>query len=93
MTQPTPKEFTSKVEVITGDGKCDTTLIKVNKPMKVKGWKLYQLSYDEKLGKYSTLSVIEAIKDPWLPLIYTGIFMVLAGAFYLLWMGRNPKAS
>jgi hypothetical protein len=91
MTKPTPKEYSSKVEVVTKEGKSDTTEILVNKPFKIGGWRLYQLSYDEKLGKYSTLSIIEAIKDPWLPVIYTGIFMVIAGALYLFWIGRNPK--
>jgi hypothetical protein len=91
MTIPEPKDYTSMVEIVTNDGKSDTADIKVNKPYKAGGYKLYQLSYDESKGKYSKMSVIEAIWDPWLPLVYAGIFMVIAGACYLFWVGRNPK--
>jgi hypothetical protein len=57
----------------------------------VSGWNLYQLSYDENLGKYSKLSVLEVIRDPWIPAIYLGFSMVILGAVYLFWIGRNPK--
>ena len=91
MTRPEVKEYSSQVEIVTKDGKSDTTEILVNKPLGIGGWKLYQLSYDENLGKYSKLSVIEAIKDPWIPIIYIGVFMVILGALYIFWIGRNPK--
>jgi hypothetical protein len=41
---------------------------------------IYQYGYDESMGKYSRQSVFELVRDPWLPLVYTGIFMLLAGA-------------
>ena len=41
------------------------------------------------MGKWSNLSVLELVKDPWLPLIYIGIFMMIAGAFYMFWMGNK----
>ncbi|KPL25985.1 MAG: hypothetical protein AMS23_03830, partial [Bacteroides sp. SM1_62] len=63
----------------------------VNKPFKYRGWKLYQLSYDERMGKWSRVSVIEAVRDPWLPVVYTGIFLLLAGALYLFWIGQDIK--
>lgn len=91
MTKPEPKEYSSLIQVMKANGEIDTTKIVVNKPLKLKGWNLYQQSYDERLGKWSRLSVIEAIKDPWLPVIYVGIFMVIAGAIYLFSIGKNPK--
>jgi hypothetical protein len=91
MTRPEPKEYSSRMEITNAKGEVDTTIIAVNNPLKIDGWSLYQLSYDEKMGKWSTLSVIEAIRDPWLPIIYLGIFMVLAGAIYLFTIGKNPK--
>jgi hypothetical protein len=91
MTQPEPREYSSLLEIMSSSGDIDTSLLKVNEPIKVDGWNLYQLSYDERKGKWSELSVIEAINDPWLPVIYLGIFMVIAGALYLFTIGKKPK--
>ena len=90
MARPEAKEYSSKI-VIDHNGKRDTTVLEVNKPVKVAGWNLYQLSYDERMGKWSKLSILEAIRDPWLPIIYVGIFMVIAGAIYLFTIGKKPK--
>ena len=91
MTIPTAKEFSSLLEITGADGKTGQVKLIVNKPIHVGAWNLYQTSYDEEKGKWSTLSVIEAIRDPWIMVIYTGMFMVIAGAVYLFWIGRNPK--
>ncbi len=91
MTRPEPREYSSRIEITDAHGKVDTTTLAVNDPLKKNGWSLYQLSYDERMGKWSTLSIFEAIRDPWLPLIYMGIFMVLAGAVYLFTIGKTPK--
>lgn len=91
MSQPEPKEYSSLIEIMNSGGEIDTTLLLVNKPVKVDGWNLYQLSYDERMGKWSRLSIIEAIRDPWLPLIYIGIIMVILGALYLFTIGKTPK--
>ena len=89
MLQPEAKKYSSYVNVFVKDGKNDKTVIEVNKPYKVDGWKVYQLSYDEKYGKWSKLSVIELVRDPWLPIVYTGIFMMIIGAVYLIFKGRS----
>ena len=52
----------------------------MNKPLDVDGWKIYQLSYDENLGRWSDVSIFELVKDPWLPAVYCGIALMLAGA-------------
>jgi hypothetical protein len=81
--------------VVLKDGQGHTKRIKieVNKPTRFKGWKLYQISYDTKMGKYSSLSVIEAVKDPWLPVVYIGILFLIAGAIYLFWLGRGIRSE
>jgi len=78
-----PKHFASDVTVYTQSGTSKEALVEVNKPLSVEGWKIYQLSYDEALGKWSRYSVFELVKDPWLPVVYTGIGMMLAGAVFL----------
>ncbi|MBE8726662.1 cytochrome c biogenesis protein ResB [Flavobacterium hungaricum] len=89
MLQPEAKKYSSHVNVYVKDGKNESAVIEVNKPYKVNGWKVYQLSYDEKFGKWSKLSVIEIVSDPWLPIVYCGIFMMLVGAVYLIFKGKG----
>lgn len=89
MTIPEVEKFSSDIDILTKDGERISTILEVNKPFEHKGWKIYQLSYDDKKGKWSELSVLELVKDPWLPLIYIGIFMMIAGAFYMFWMGNK----
>ncbi len=90
MTIPEPEKFSSDIVIKDGEEELPLTL-EVNKPFKHRGWKLYQLSYDERMGKWSQVSVIEAVRDPWLPIVYFGIFLLLAGAMYLFWIGRDIK--
>jgi hypothetical protein len=91
MLRPEAKKFSSQVEVFTKNGFHDTVSIEVNKPYKVENWKIYQIGYDEQMGKWSQLSIVELVSDPWLPLIYTGIFLLLAGSTYLFWIGKGKK--
>lgn len=91
MTYPEPKRFSSTIEIKTKDNALHKTRIEVNKPITVKGWKLYQVSYDSNMGKYSKISVLEAIRDPWLPIVYTGIFLLIAGTLYMFWIGKRIK--
>lgn len=63
--------------------------IEVNHPVKVDGWKIYQVSYDERMGRWSDLSVVELILDPWLPVVYTGIFILMAGGVAFLFKNRK----
>ena len=92
LTKPEPKKFSSKIKVFTVEKEEYSSVLEVNKPYEVMGWKMYQLSYDERFGKYSTTSTIELVKDPWLPVVYLGVFMMIAGAIYLFFIG-NVKSK
>ncbi len=84
MPECEPKRFTSNVDVYTKSGLCLKNVdVEVNKPLEADGWKIYQLSYDDTKGRWSDISVFELVRDPWLPFVYLGIFMLLGGA---LWM-------
>jgi len=67
--------------------------LEVNKPVNFKGWKIYQMGYDEQSGKFSTLSLIEAIRDPWLPAVYLGFFMILAANALFFWNGIKKSGA
>ncbi|MBP5798482.1 MAG: cytochrome c biogenesis protein CcsA [Prevotella sp.] len=69
---------------MTRSGKNFQATVDVNKPVEVEGWKIYQYSYDMQMGAMSKTSVLELVRDPWLPAVYTGIFMMLLGAVLLV---------
>jgi hypothetical protein len=90
LTTPEAKLFSSKLAV-NYKGEIDTVNIEVNKPYKLGRWKIYQSSYDSKMGRYSKTSILEAIYDPWLPAVYAGIFLLMGGAVYIFWIGKDKK--
>ena len=93
MTVPRASAYRSQVTLYTPDEEARDIVIEVNSPYSVGGWKLYQYSYDDRFGRWSPTSIIECIRDPWLPVVYTGIFMLLGGAVYLILFGRTKEAD
>lgn len=93
MDKPRPKKYKSKVTVYTSDQQVTDTIIEVNKPLSVMGWKIYQTGYNTEMGKWSNISIVQLVKDPWLPVVYTGIFMLMAGALLIGWQGRSNKIN
>jgi ABC-type transport system involved in cytochrome c biogenesis permease subunit len=75
-----PKRYASEIQILTKSGKNIKTTIDVNKPCEVDGWKIYQYGYDTKMGAQSQITILELISDPWLPWVYAGFYMMLAGA-------------
>ena len=86
-----PRRFASLVDIYTQDGKNIQTEIEVNKPFSIDGWKIYQLSYNEQMGKWSNLSIFELVTDPWMPVVYVGIFMLLFGAVGMFLTASRKK--
>ena len=75
-----PKRYASEVQILTKTGKNIETIVEVNKPHEVDGWKIYQYGYDTQMGPQSRITILELVSDPWLPWVYTGFYMMLAGA-------------
>ena len=73
-----PRQFTSILTV--RDTTSKTVPVKVttsvNHPGSYKGYKLYQTSFDH---AEVADSVITIVRDPWMPLVYVGMFMLLVG--------------
>ncbi len=93
MTSSEAKKYSSKLQYITKDNKEGTFLLQVNKPFSLNNWKIYQIGYDENLGKWSNLSIVELVKDPWLTWVYIGMGMLLIGAGFIFITGRKPMSS
>jgi hypothetical protein len=81
------KAYRSHVVITGSDGERRTETLEVNKPVDFRGWKLYQMGYDEKAGRWSTMSLVEAVRDPWLPAVYLGFFMIMGGNLLFFWKG------
>lgn len=86
-----PKRFASDVVVAGKSGKGTAAVIEVNKPLKIDGWKMYQYGYDEAAGVEGEMSILQLVKDPWLPLVFGGIFMMIAGAFLMMFTGLKRE--
>jgi ABC-type transport system involved in cytochrome c biogenesis permease subunit len=81
-----PKRYASEVQILTKSGKNIETIVEVNKPYEVDGWKIYQYGYDTQMGPQSRITILELVSDPWLPWVYAGFYMMLAGAVLMTLM-------
>lgn len=93
MSIATPKRFASDVEIYTKAGAGIKATVEVNRPCRVEGWDIYQYSYDESKGALSSYSVFELVSDPWLPVVYAGILLLLAGAAGMLVLTQKGKEA
>ena len=93
MVQRTPKRFASDIQILTKSGKNISATVDVNKPVSVDGWKIYQYGYDTRMGAMSTTSILELVSDPWLPFVYTGIYMMIAGAVSMFVFGIRRREA
>lgn len=86
-----PKRYSSEVEIFTQSGKKVNAEIEVNKPFKIDGWKIYQYGYDEEKGRWSDSSIFQFVYDPWLPFVYAGIYLMMAGAVCMFVIPEKRK--
>ncbi|MBR0523568.1 MAG: cytochrome c biogenesis protein ResB [Prevotella sp.] len=88
-----PKRFASKIEILTKTNKKIHATVDVNKPVAVDGWKIYQYGYDQSMGAKSNTSILELVRDPWITIVYIGIYMMLLGALCMFIFGIKTKRS
>ncbi len=86
-----PRRFASEIHLITKSKDSIQATIDVNKPAEIDGWKIYQYSYDTTMGPMSQISIFELVRDPWLPWVYAGIFMMLGGAASMFILAQRKK--
>ena len=86
-----PRRFASDLQILTKSGKNILTTVDVNKPVKVDGWKIYQYGYDQTMGAQSSTSILELVRDPWLPYVHIGIYMMLGGGLMMFITGVRRK--
>jgi len=93
MAAPEPKKYSSDMMLYVKEGIKKEVSLEVNKPLKVSGWKIYQAGYNQRKGRWSETTKLEIVRDPWLPVVYSGIFMLLGGALMLFWSGRRKQTK
>ncbi|HDP95246.1 MAG TPA: hypothetical protein ENN40_07795 [Candidatus Aminicenantes bacterium] len=91
MLEPQPRMYTTTAQLVSRQGANRKVEIRVNHPEKVNGWHLYQAGYKQNPTNATKLSIVEAVKDPWLPLVYAGIYLMLLGAVILFLQGVKRK--
>lgn len=77
------KRYISDVDIYTIDEKSFSATVEVNKPIKIRRWQVYQVSYDQNKGKWSDISIFELIHDIWIDFVYIGLIMMIIGAVLL----------
>lgn len=77
---PRPRRFLAKVRAAG-----EAHEITVNNPLRIGGFAIYILSYDEAAGPASRTAVFEAVEDRALPAVYIGIALLLIGVLWHLW--------
>jgi len=82
------KQFRSEVSLIEGGWVSERRSIAVNKPLRWKGFTLYQAGYDPENPNYSNILVSH---DPGVPVVYAGFLLLTAGlAWTFLRALRRP---
>ena len=73
------KDYKSRLQVIQGGKVVASKTIEVNKPLKYRGYAIYQSSYDRFREAWSGL---EIAKDPGVQLVYLGFLFISGGVLF-----------
>lgn len=86
------KHFTSKLRIVEDGQTVLEKTIRVNDPLKYKGYVIYQSSYDPEAGSFSGLQIV---KDPGIPVVYAGFGALCFGVIFIFYvkpfLRKKPK--
>ncbi|GAB62000.1 MAG: hypothetical protein DWB56_02325 [Candidatus Jettenia sp.] len=77
------KHFTSKLRIVDNGQTVAEKTIRVNDPLKYKGYVIYQSSYDPEAGNFSGLQIV---KDPGIPVVYSGFGALCFGVIFIFYV-------
>ncbi len=82
------RKYLSTVETVGRDGRRRFE-IGVNKPASIGGWKIYQSGYDSERGRWSTISILDCVKDGWYNIIRIALWLILGAGSWMILLGRR----
>ena len=91
MPRPMAKSYLSEVEVVLPNGKVRSADITVNHPLSVGSWKIYQSAYDMSKGRWSTVSILDCVRDPWYGVVQVGLWMLMLAALGMIMFAGGIK--
>lgn len=92
MPQREVKKYLSQVELVGKVGVKQFD-IAVNHPATIGAWKIYQTGYDSSRGRWSTISVVECVRDGWYILVHIALWMILVAGTLLFVMSQRLKSN
>ena len=72
------KRYLSRVDVEQMSGERQRFDIEVNHPARIGAWRIYQVGYDTARGRWSSVSVLECVKDSWYSAIHIALWLMLS---------------
>lgn len=72
------KRYLSRVDVEQMSGERERFDIEVNHPARIGAWRIYQVGYDTARGRWSSVSVLECVKDGWYSAINIALWLMLS---------------
>lgn len=94
MPPPEARGYLSRITVADGKGRTEDFDVEVNHPARFGSWRIYQTGYDTSAGKWSSVSVLECVRDPWYWLVHAALWVMLAsGLLMFLASGGRDKAD
>ncbi|MEW5820042.1 MAG: cytochrome c biogenesis protein ResB [Cyanobacteriota bacterium] len=82
------KDFKSVVAILEDKRKVIVKTIEVNKPLRYKGYSIYQSGYDETNLNWTVLMVK---KNPGIPVVYIGFVILIMGLFFKLYLVSSQQ--
>lgn len=86
-----PLSYSSNVIIHTPNGLSQERAIEVNKPFEIGNLKIYLVDYYATEDDRSSKCVFEIVSDPWLPIVYSGIVIMIAGAVCLFITAQQKR--
>ncbi len=93
MPYPQARRYTSEVGISRKDGEEREYVIEVNHPVRIGAWRIYQSGYDTDTGRWSTVSILECVRDPWFPVVRISLWMILVSAAVIAVAAGGSRAA
>ena len=87
------KRYLSRIEIMDGNGELWREDVEVNKPARVGSWRMYQVGYNTQLGRWSTSSVVECVRDGWWSVVQVALWMLLASGVVMFLTAQGKRLA